>query len=164
MGIDSEDDIVATKEAVKEAWLHRPGVTGMDVGFKYVGGERTTDVVIRLFVHKKLPDVASEDRFPSMLGKHKTDVIEREFKPMGLPDTTTYPKLVGGVQIGGNGSTAGMFVLDNVTGQLMLLSTFHGGTAPNSPIFQAVNGERIGYRTSPCPRYRTSSCLLHRRR
>lgn len=140
--MNDEDDIIATKEAAKGAWLGRPGVTGMDIGFKYVGGKRTGEVAIRLFVRKKLADVPSAERFPGLLGKHKTDVIEREFTPLGpLPDTKFYDPMKGGVLItcGGWAQSTGMFVRDNVTGQLMILGTCHGEVAPGSPIFQPFN-------------------------
>jgi hypothetical protein len=132
-------DIIAAKEAVKGAWLGRSGVTGMDVGFKYVGGKRTEDVAVRLFVRKKLAKVAPTERFPKKIGKHKTDVIEREFKPVGFPpDFAYYPTVEGGIRIWSSGwaTTAGMFVRDNDTGQLMILGTFHGHVAPNSEVFQ----------------------------
>ncbi|HWV98517.1 MAG TPA: hypothetical protein VNZ64_02375 [Candidatus Acidoferrum sp.] len=139
--MDEATDIIAAKKAVVGAWLSRPGVTGMDVGFKYVGGKRTSDVAIRLFVRKKLADVAPDERFPSLIGKHKTDVIECELKPCGPPDTAYYNPMVGGVQLYSSGweGTAGMFVRDNATGQLMILGTFHGDIAPNTAIYQPLN-------------------------
>ena len=70
-----QDDILVTKESTKNDWLNRPGVTGMGVGFKYVGGKRTKEVVICLFVRKKLKKLPSEARFPKKIGKYRTDVI-----------------------------------------------------------------------------------------
>src|ERR1035438_2964419 len=97
--MNKEEDIVAAKRAITKAWLGRPGVTGMDVGFKYVGGKRTSDVAIRLFVRKKLREVSPVERFPSLIGKHTTDVIECEMKPAILPDHAYYPTMQGGIQL-----------------------------------------------------------------
>jgi hypothetical protein len=190
METNAGNDIVEIKESATNDWLSRSGVTGMDVGFKYVGGKRTADVAIRLFVRKKIAKVADEERFPKMLGNFQTDVIEREFKPASLPDYATYNPMVGGVQLFspwyygpkappstisglgtpahpgtpahsgpisghgpphapdltlGAGTTAGMFVRDNSTGRLMILGTFHGTIAPNSPIYQPAGGDQIGF-------------------
>ncbi|MGO9470030.1 MAG: hypothetical protein ACLQVF_38510, partial [Isosphaeraceae bacterium] len=142
-----DDPIVAAKRAIEGDWIGSPGVTGMDVGLKYVGGERTREVAIRLYVSKKSENVAPEDRFPDMIGDYKTDVIEREFKLLRggpIDDGAYYDPVLGGIQLyaipGGPQSSSltssGMFVTDNATGQLMILGTFHGAVAPNSPIFQ----------------------------
>jgi hypothetical protein len=134
----NEDAIIAAKEAVKAAWLGRSGVTGMDVGFKYVRGKRTAHIAIRLFVRNKKARVASAERFPRRIGKHKTDVIESDIKLAGPPDGNFYNPVVGGVQLVENGFpyTSGMFVSDNTTDQLMILGTGHGFVPPNSSIFQ----------------------------
>jgi hypothetical protein len=75
-----ETKILAAKKAIAGDWLGRPGVTGMDVGFKYVDGKPTADVAIRLFVHKKLAEITPGERFPGLVGQHKTDVIEFDFE------------------------------------------------------------------------------------
>jgi hypothetical protein len=142
-----KDDIIVRKEAVKHEWLRRKDVTGIDVGCKYVGGKRTGEVAIRLFVRKKLASVAPEERFPSRIGNHKTDVIEREFRPCSNPvDTALHDPMIGGVILwsaeANSSATAGMFVRDNETGQLMILGTFHGDAGPGSPIEQG--GAQIG--------------------
>jgi hypothetical protein len=141
-----EEAIIAASEAVKKEWLGRPGVTGMDVGVKYVGGKRTDAVAIRLYVRKKLSNVDPAERFPSAIGPFKTDVLERTPKYLGNPppDNAYYPMMVGGVHVVAYdvpGSTtywkntsAGMFVTDNATGQLMILGTFHGELPPSSNI------------------------------
>ncbi len=78
--MNNQDNIIATKKAIAGHWLRQPGVTGMDVGFKYVGGKLTADVAIRLFVRKKLAEVTPGERFPGLVGQHKTDVIESELE------------------------------------------------------------------------------------
>jgi hypothetical protein len=78
--MNNQDNIIAAKKAIARDWLGRPGVTGMDVGFKYIGGERTADMAIRLFVRKKLAEVTPGERFPGLVGQHKTDVIECELE------------------------------------------------------------------------------------
>jgi hypothetical protein len=56
----------------------------VDVGFKYIGGHRTEEVAIRIFVRKK-QDVPGADAIPSVIEGVKTDVIEQsEFVPLVL--------------------------------------------------------------------------------
>ena len=53
----SIDEIVALKERVEEELLGRPGVTGVDVGYKEVGVEKTDEIAIRVMVKKKKKEV-----------------------------------------------------------------------------------------------------------
>ena len=38
------DEIRDLKRSVEQELLSRPGITGVDVGYKYVGGQRTDDL------------------------------------------------------------------------------------------------------------------------
>jgi hypothetical protein len=98
--MNNQDNIIATKKAIAGDWLGRPGVTGMDVGFKYVGSKPTADVAIRLFVRKKLAEVTPGERFPGLVGQHKTDVIEFDFEASGKTDKGGIPIIV---EFGGYG-------------------------------------------------------------
>lgn len=116
------------KETVEDELLQRPGVVGVDIGYKEVGGRRTDELAIRVDVEKKW-DVPQEQRIPSMLQDIKTDVIQRG-RFTFLVDTARYNPLVGGCSIGTCGGvpgtgTLGALVRDINTGQLMALSNWH---------------------------------------
>lgn len=67
---------VAVKERVEAELLAKPGVCGVDVGYKTVSGTRTADVAIRVYVDSKgvIPD---DDPIPEFIDGIRTDVIER---------------------------------------------------------------------------------------
>jgi hypothetical protein len=133
----------AVKESVEEEILARPGVTGLDIGYKEVGGQRTDVLAIRVIVEAKR-DVPSAERIPAEIDGIRTDVIQRGFVQF-MEDTTRYDPLVGGSSIGtcwgppGVG-TFGVVVQDNATGQLMALSNWHvlvhGVSAQQIPVTQ----------------------------
>ncbi len=58
--------------------LKIPGVTGIDIGYKKVGGRNTAILAIRVYVEKK-GDVAENQSIPSEIEGVPTDVIERKF-------------------------------------------------------------------------------------
>jgi hypothetical protein len=124
---DSLAMIRPVKEAIEDELLQRPGVVGVDIGYKEVGGRRTDELAIRVLVEKKW-DVPQEQRIPSMIQDIKTDVIQRG-RITFLVDTTRYNPLVGGCSIGTCGGfgtgTLGALVRDRNTGQLMALSNWH---------------------------------------
>lgn len=72
------DEITRVKTEVEAELLKLPGVTGVDVGYKYVGGKKTDVVAIRVYVKKKR-DVPEKDAIPKKIRDIPTDVIEREF-------------------------------------------------------------------------------------
>ena len=106
------DKIKQVKEEVEDDLLSRPGVTGVGVGYKYVGGKRTNETAIVVYVNKKkaLKDIPEKERIPKKIQGVSTDVIEREFilyqhlVPIEnfqlAADTTTYDPLRGGISIG----------------------------------------------------------------
>ncbi len=71
-------EVRRVKEAEEPRLLNLPGVTGVDVGYKEVGGQRTEVVAIRVFVEKKQP-VPAEQAVPKEIQGVPTDVIERRF-------------------------------------------------------------------------------------
>lgn len=71
-------DIRRVKNRVEADLLKRPGVTGVDVGHKHIGGKKTDVLAIRIYVEKK-KDVPHEDEMPRQIGGIPTDVIERRF-------------------------------------------------------------------------------------
>lgn len=137
--------IVSTKEKHEDRLLKMPGVTGVDVGYKYTGGVRTDEVAIRVMVEKKDPSLPPEQRVPAELDGVRTDVIERTYflqdarnrrkvDDVALDaDTGNYAQVKGGIGIGPCRAvggyvyvgTLGAIVKDNATGNPMLLSNFH---------------------------------------
>ena len=135
-------DLRHAKEEVEHDLLARPGVTGVDIGFKEVGGQPTDIVAIRVLVKEK-HDVAPSEAIPAEIGGHPTDVIERRFSLHALAvleadvvlqaDAGAYDPIVGGISIGPCRSprgrvlagTLGCVVFDAASGRPMLLSNFH---------------------------------------
>lgn len=135
-------EIVKIKEAAEADLLKRPGVTAVDVGYKYVDGQKTNKIVIRIHVAAK-KDVPLHEQIPKTIAGVETDVLQNTFVPyiLKMPateiipevDRTTYNPLEGGISIGPcrivDGSayagTLGMIVLDSVSSTPMMLSNFH---------------------------------------
>jgi hypothetical protein len=72
------DEIRRIKAEVEAQLLKLPGVTGVDVGYKYVGGKKTDVLAIRVYVEHKR-DVPARDAVPKQIRDIPTDVIERRF-------------------------------------------------------------------------------------
>ena len=62
----SLDEIRRIKDAAAAELMGRPGVTGVDVGYKYVGGQRTDEVVICVHVEEK-KDVPAAERITATI-------------------------------------------------------------------------------------------------
>ncbi|WP_370614377.1 hypothetical protein [Mumia sp. Pv 4-285] len=127
--MDRVQEILPVKRAVEDELLSRPGVTGVDIGYKYVDGERTDEIVIRVYVAEK-KDVSEDDQIPPTIEGIPTDVIEGEDKP--LADAGSYNPLKGGISVGPYrvvdgfwAGTLGAIVIDNDTGAAMALSNYH---------------------------------------
>ena len=72
------NEIRPTKQAAEADLLKRAGVTGVDIGYKYVGGKKTDVLSIRVYVEQKR-DVPEKDAVPKQIQGIPTDVIERRF-------------------------------------------------------------------------------------
>jgi len=138
-------EIVGIKEGVEAELLKHPGVTAVDVGYKYVGGKKTDEIAIRVNVKEKKKNVDAADKIPATIQGVKTDVIERVYVLHAMTnkmkvedvtlmaDTSTYDPIKGGVSIGpcrvvgGHiyAGTLGAIVKDVATGNPLLLSNFH---------------------------------------
>ena len=75
-------------DKVRELWLTRPGLTGLDVGYRLEEGHLTDELAIRVHVARKLPNSALEPGTSfsiqgdsSLLGDFRIDVIEASYKP-----------------------------------------------------------------------------------
>lgn len=134
---------ISQKEASLEDLLKLEGVTGVDVGYKYVKGKREDQIAIRVMVAEKKTNVPDEQRVPQKISDIPTDVIERKIMPFSFSipaesislqaDKKRYDPVKGGISIGPERSingyvyagTLGCMVKDNNSGQPHLLSNFH---------------------------------------
>jgi hypothetical protein len=146
----SVDEIIAIKERVEAQFLSAPGVTGVDVGYKEVGGQRTGQIAIRVHVAAKTDAIPDDQRVPGEIEGVVTDVLERRYELQVLTqqlvevapqaDTTHYATLQGGISMGPsrviNGSifagTLGAIVIDNATNQHAALTNFHVACVDNT--------------------------------
>jgi len=127
---DRVQEIRPIKRAVEDELLNRPGVTAVDIGYKYVGGERTGEIVIRVHVAHKGDDVPEDQKIPPMIDGVPTDVLEGRYEP--LTDSWNYNTLRGGISVGPFrgvdglwSGTLGAMVIDRTTGDAMVLSNYH---------------------------------------
>jgi hypothetical protein len=141
--VDIDPKLRQAKVAAEKKLMNQPGVTGVDIGFKEVGGQSTNTLAIRVLVEKKLTNIPAAELVPQAIKGFPTDVIERKFElhPLALDvrdlvltaDNKEYPVLTGGISIGPCrpvdnrvwGGTLGAMVVDNATGKPMALSNFH---------------------------------------
>lgn len=134
----------------------RPEVTGIDMGFKLVGGRHANDLSIRIHVREKhVRKVLSlREAFPGKILGVPTDVIEATYArhPCTQSPGTGFPSarasrqatLRPGISIGhlrGTAGTLGAIVTDQLTGLPALLGAAHvlfpdRECAPGDPIVQ----------------------------
>jgi Equine arteritis virus serine endopeptidase S32 len=143
----SLDEIRRIKTNAESELFNIPGVNGVGIGYKKVGGQDTDEMSIRVYVNKK-KNVPDNEQIPSEISGVKTDVIEREGTAVPYYDTKIYPSLEGGICIGRAdldiAGTIGAIVKDNFTNSIALLSCFHvlavNSTAKEGvPISQPAN-------------------------
>lgn len=143
------NEIRPVKKEAEVNLIKRLGVTGVDIGNKYVGGKKTDELSIRVYVEKK-KGVSAKEMIPKAIKGIKTDVIERIFVLHTLRmkaeelevkvDSGQYDPLVGGISIGPcrtingyiYGGTLGTIVKDRDSNDIMLLSNFHVMCVDNS--------------------------------
>jgi hypothetical protein len=141
---DIDPDVMARAEAVleqvRDSWLRRPGVTAVDLGFRWRGGNMTDEVALRIHVVRKRPwaELHAWERFPKEVAGIPVDIIEATYKPQHAPEVALQSAATGrgvrfdeiplGVSIGAAHSTAGTLgakVIDRHTGDEMILSNWH---------------------------------------
>jgi hypothetical protein len=138
----SLQDLIALKDRIEPELLARPGVTGVDVGYKEVGGRTTDELSIRVHVAQKRKSVPKGEQVPAQIDGVPTDVLERkyELQVVSMPldfsaqaDTVHYAALVGGISMGPSrvidghifAGTLGAIVIDKATNQHAALTNFH---------------------------------------
>jgi endonuclease G len=160
MTFNPEDMVHAQQvlASVRENWLQRPGVTAVDLGFKWSHGQMTDELAIRVHVSEKKPfsELSEEELFPKEIEGIPIDVIEATYGVQLVPEgdlqlegavdgrEQRFDPIPLGVSIGNKHTTAGTLgakVVDVDTGQEMILSNWHVmvGTAdpePDLPIWQ----------------------------
>jgi hypothetical protein len=117
--------ILPVKQAVEDKLILLPGVTGVDVGLKEVGGEQTDTHAILVFVERK-GEFEPREEIPKTIEGVPTDVIEATFRhQIGTPataspdvDTKRYDPLQGGAcispgQVPDGYGTVGMIVIED---------------------------------------------------
>jgi hypothetical protein len=138
----SVEELIAVKQRVEQQYLDQPGVTGIDVGYKEVGGELTDQIAVRVHVARKTDSIPLAERVPAELGGFVTDVVERVYElqvasrpvdMIALADTRHLSTLKGGVSMGPSRSidgsifagTLGAIVVDKTTQAKAALTNFH---------------------------------------
>ena len=111
----------------------RPEVTGVDVGYKYVDGVQTQNVVVRVHVQKKLPKslLADHERVPASVLGVETDVLEARYQSHSTEAPRPWERhatVRPGISVGNakaEAGTLGLIVYDDETGAPCVLSAFH---------------------------------------
>jgi hypothetical protein len=156
--IDPQDLARAERvlDLVRDEWLRRPGVTAVDLGFKWSGGEMTDVVSLRVHVANKrdAADLSEAELFPREIDGVPIDVIAASYAPQMLLDIRPETAVEGrgerfkvvpiGVSVGCRFTTAGTLgakVIDQESGREMILSNWHvlagnRNAQPGLPIWQ----------------------------
>jgi hypothetical protein len=74
-------DIHMVREKIRADILARPGVNGLDIGKRRIGGTETDELAIRVYVEKKDPGIPNYQRIPTVIDGFRTDVIEAPRNP-----------------------------------------------------------------------------------
>lgn len=139
----SVEEVVEIKQSVEEKIMAMNGVTGIDVGYKYKDGRRTSEISIRVHVAKKSKNVSKGDAIPKEIDGIPTDVLQDVFEPQWLKvkedeviafaDVASYSPLIGGISIGPDRviggyvfvGTLGAPMIDKTNNKKVMLSNFH---------------------------------------
>lgn len=119
-------------ELARQMFGARDDVTGIDIGYRRVGGQATEDLAVRLHVAQKrrAEDLAEQEMFPSHIEGIPVDVIESQHVVQRGPGRSTerHAILTGGMSVGRLNDGAGTIsaiVIDNETDRPALLSNWH---------------------------------------
>ncbi|MGQ3480138.1 hypothetical protein [Paenibacillus sp. TY11] len=104
------EELKKIKEKHEDDLLSKANVIGVDIGYKYIKGKKTNEIVIRTFVEKK-EDVSEKDLVPKKIDGITTDVIETskiELQVLKVPvdapvlqeETRHFEPLTGGIELG----------------------------------------------------------------
>ena len=90
-------DAIAELDKVRDDLMERPGVTAVDVGLRYRGGELTDELAIRVHVARKLPReaLAADQLLPEKLGRFPVDVLEVAYEvQQPYPEAEVVPEAI----------------------------------------------------------------------
>jgi endonuclease G len=134
----SPDDKKVQKafEKALKTYGHRPDVTGVDIGYKYSGGERTDEITVRIHVREKIPLslLQAAEVLPSEIDGVPIDVIQGNYTPSsnGILMLAARRHRRGTIQPGisishhlGTAGTIGALVFDRTDGRACILSNKH---------------------------------------
>jgi len=126
----------------------RPGVTGIDLGFKIKGGRHTRRLSIRIHVREKLAPryLTGRERFPGRILGVPVDVIQAVYEPHAFDPARQLrvPVVQPGVSVGtlqGPTGTLGLLATDVVDGGPLVLGSAHVfaptlDAQPGDPVLQ----------------------------
>ena len=120
----------ASLAAAKRLALRFAGVTGVDYGYKYRAGVRSSQPCVRFHVSRKLPldALRSHEVLPAELGSIACDVVQARYAPQTSPRMRFDP-IRPGVSIGNvarrSTGTLGAIVREAGSGRFCLLSNWH---------------------------------------
>jgi hypothetical protein len=163
---------INVKEAAKSSLMSIPGVQGMGVGCKSVGGKPTDELAIIFYVHKKLPlsELSANQLIPPEIEGIKTDVVESPVSKC-FDDVGRYRPLVSGSQLeyttseqtstGGathfKTGTLGCFAKARRKGKKVILTAGHVAAGCGDPN-PAINHRRLGQPDDTCDCSCCSKC------
>ena len=75
----TRDEVRRIKKKIEKRLLEYRGVTGVNIGFKTVNGEKTDELAIIVYVKKK-GDVSPEEALPTEIEGVPVDVVQRTYK------------------------------------------------------------------------------------
>ena len=156
----SDSQLQQAYQKAFKAYIGRNDVTGIDVGYKYVGGQRTDDIAVRIHVREKIPKTALEaaEVFPPEIDGVPVDIIQAIYKSTAAREDLSKRKtrqdiIQPGLSIGHPHVTAGTFgtvVYDNFSGRPCILSNWHilvgsSNASPGDDIIQpgSLDGGRL---------------------
>lgn len=122
-------------------YSHRPDVTGVDIGYKWKGGKRKSEIVIRIHLREKFQPahVTRRERIPLTINGVRTDVIQATYADSACFDpvrATARDPFQPGLSIGRQGGatgTVGLIVTYDVKVKKAILSCRHILAGGNSP-------------------------------
>lgn len=152
---------IELKERLREQLRQIPGVHGVGVGCKFVGGQPTNELALVVYLYKKrsAAELPVEEVIPSEIEGIKTDVREADLGQRCSEDNTRYRPLVGGSKIGWTKvehptptsttttpffGTLGCLARSRTTGKKVALTAAHVVTGCEEPAAVIAAGRRIG--------------------
>lgn len=94
----ASDAMIAAREGLEDIVFQFPGVTGIDIGFRDEDVPDPDDLAVRIFVEDESAMPTGLLELVDTMGAPFV-VVQRSFGTTGLPDTSRYRPVVGGVSV-----------------------------------------------------------------